>query len=646
MPVTTATLLHALLALLAAALLHPLDVVRLRLQAAGTGVAAVGYGVDGPGDPTPTAAGRGLYDGLSAGLAREALALCRAGACARLLDGGESGATGRGRRIALAAAANALGSLASVPAEVRLVRSAVGIADGHVPDGGGVHLPNSGGLARRLASDGAAPQLMRDCILGACAAKVLGRGSTSPGRASRPPRGPAGAVLGGLPWILAASLAAAPFDLAKTRIQASPSGGPGGLDVLREAFKEEGGLAGLLRGTLPLAARHAASLVVLGWLRDRASSGLEGGGGNSGGATYEVLLQYESLFPAASTEAERMRFLRAHYGDVEAAAAGLGRYLDWRRGHGRPDGPAGTPVVGSVVGGTGGGGLQLARRGGDRDWDEAASAALAHRAGSRGDGGRTTGRREKKTRKRSGRAGGGGGGRTALPRTTYAYPDGVFQHLPARVDLDLAPASVYADAVAVYIDDRLDRRSDGRVTILIDTRSGHGWSNMNAFDSLPYIQEATRVLGEIHPERLERCVICPVPAICHTLWEAVRPFMSRETADKIVLVSGPAGKDDPMPAELGRHLPPELVERLEEQRRRVMARESGGDGRRSGGDGGAEGLMRSTTYLRGSDGTSTVNTKGLEGKLARAGGLEEDGGDPWWRSFLGEFLFAFLAGIV
>ncbi|EJK53451.1 hypothetical protein THAOC_27117, partial [Thalassiosira oceanica] len=95
------------------------------------------------------------------------------------------------------------------------------------------------------------------------------------------------------------------------------------------------------------------------------------------------------------------------------------------------------------------------------------------------------------------------------------------------------------------------------------------------------------------------------------------------------------GEGRPDAGRAGTALPPELVERLEEQRRRVMARESGGDGRRSGGDGGAEGLMRSTTYLRGSDGTSTVNTKGLEGKLARAGGLEERREDPWWRSFLG-----------
>ena len=70
-------LLHALFALLAAVLLHPLDVVRLRIQAAGTGTAAGGVGIGLPhpigiaaGVQDPTAAApvvRGLYDGLSAG---------------------------------------------------------------------------------------------------------------------------------------------------------------------------------------------------------------------------------------------------------------------------------------------------------------------------------------------------------------------------------------------------------------------------------------------------------------------------------------------------------------------------------------------------------------------------------------------------
>ena len=53
-------------------------------------------------------------------------------------------------------------------------------------------------------------------------------------------------------------------------------------------------------GAVPLAVRYAAGLLVLGWLRDRVSSpGGAGGGGHSTEATYEVLLQYESLFPAA-----------------------------------------------------------------------------------------------------------------------------------------------------------------------------------------------------------------------------------------------------------------------------------------------------------------------------------------------------------
>ena len=307
----------------------------------------------------------------------------------------------------------------AVPAEVRLVRSAVGTADSGsgLLHGGGM---SAGSLIKSLAANGAAPQLVRDCVLGACAAKVLGRGSSS-STGSRPPTGPVRAVLGNLPWVLAASLAAGPFDLAKTRIQASQSsgslGGSATTNLLREAFKEEGGLAGLLRGTLPLAVRYAAGLLVLGWLRDRSHGSSGQGGGQSSEATYEVLLQYESLFPPAATEAERLRFLRASYGDVEAAAASLTRYLDWREGHGRSNG-AGLAAGVTQVGGTGGGRLQLARRGkdGDRDWEEATAAAFRHHAGSSSQG-VDDGRGKKR---KSGKAGGSGSGSTTpLPRTTY-----------------------------------------------------------------------------------------------------------------------------------------------------------------------------------------------------------------------------------
>ena len=140
------------------------------------------------------------------------------------------------------------------------------------------------------------------------------------------------------------------------------------------------------------------------------------------------------------------------------------------------------------------------------------------------------------------------------------------QHLPARIDTTLANTSIYALSLAIYLERILDRRTTDQITLVIDVRSGHGWANIKAIHLLPFIQSTVRLLSDLHPLRLERCVIFPVPKVANMIWKAVTPFMGKDTVDKVRLISGPAGSNDGVPMKLSEHLDDELIRKLEETR--------------------------------------------------------------------------------
>jgi hypothetical protein len=140
------------------------------------------------------------------------------------------------------------------------------------------------------------------------------------------------------------------------------------------------------------------------------------------------------------------------------------------------------------------------------------------------------------------------------------------QHLPARIDPKLANTSVYALAFAIYLDRALDRTSTEKVTLVIDVRSGYGWANIKAYHLLPFIQSTVRLLCDLHPMRLERCIIFPVPAVANFIWLAVKPFLGKDTVHKVCLVSGMAGTNDRVPEKLDKYLDHDLIRKFEERR--------------------------------------------------------------------------------
>jgi hypothetical protein len=235
-----------------------------------------------------------------------------------------------------------------------------------------------------------------------------------------------------------------------------------------------------------------------------------------------------------STHAERWRFLTDRDGDSKSAIKKLRNYLEWRSRHCDDSMNHLDPWTYSTH-------MALQAAGRNRD----STIQSAH-------GADTTAK---------------------LPCALFMMEHGqsagnkkYVQHLPARIDTKLANTSVYALALAIYIDRALDRTSTEKVTLVIDVRSGYGWANIKAYHLLPFMQSTVRLLCDLHPLRLERCIIFPVPTMANYIWMAVKPFLGKGTVEKICLVSGPAGTNDGLPEKLKTDLDCDLIRKFEEKR--------------------------------------------------------------------------------
>jgi hypothetical protein len=234
-----------------------------------------------------------------------------------------------------------------------------------------------------------------------------------------------------------------------------------------------------------------------------------------------------------STQAERWRFLTDRDGDSKSAIKKLRNYLEWRSRHCDDGMHHLDPWTYATH-------MALQATGSNRD----STIRSAH-------GTDTTAK---------------------LPCTLFMLEHGqsagnkYLQHLPARIDTKLANTSVYALALAIYIDRALDRTSTEKVTLVIDVRSGYGWANIKAYHLLPFMQSTIRLLCDLHPLRLERCIIFPVPTMANYIWMAVKPFLGKDTVEKICLVSGHAGTNDRVPEKLNEDLDCDLIRKFEEMR--------------------------------------------------------------------------------
>ena len=116
----------------------------------------------------------------------------------------------------------------------------------------------------------------------------------------------------------------------------------------------------------------------------------------------------------------------------------------------------------------------------------------------------------------------------------------ILQHLPARINLDAVDGPTYALALALFLDQTLDHNSMGKICLMIDARPGKGWANLPILKLVPFIEHTAKLLNDLHPERLDKCVLFPVPFWAKGIWTMVKPFLDPGTARRICLISGPA----------------------------------------------------------------------------------------------------------
>eukprot|EP00980_Cylindrotheca_fusiformis_P021182 scaffold8136_cov127-Cylindrotheca_fusiformis.AAC.22 len=143
----------------------------------------------------------------------------------------------------------------------------------------------------------------------------------------------------------------------------------------------------------------------------------------------------------------------------------------------------------------------------------------------------------------------------------------VLHLLSGIIDPNLAPAKVYADSIAVYLDINFDRNSDEKVTILVDVRAGQGWPNTPAYRMVSFVKTIIKTFEFNFPERVKKFVAFPIPIIAVGIFNTIKLLFDSNTAEKIVLVSGSAAVDAALPKEgLKVHISESVLDETEEAR--------------------------------------------------------------------------------
>jgi hypothetical protein len=251
-----------------------------------------------------------------------------------------------------------------------------------------------------------------------------------------------------------------------------------------------------------------------------------------------------------STLAERIRALRARKNNIQAASELLIKYLEWRRKYSCyfDDGNNSRTTTSTTLSNLHGIGKYSV-------WNQACRAAASTCTLSNASPAAVPNLPWIVT---------------MLDGTIHTTHDGhrILQHLPARIDLNLADAETYATALALYLDRcGITRDSLEKICVVIDVRGGPGWANIPATQLLPFIKLTTKLLNDLHPERLAQCILVPLPAFAKLLWNVVKTGLDPATARKIQIVAGSAGMHSPIPSiGMEQYMTRETIQQMERNR--------------------------------------------------------------------------------
>lgn len=241
----------------------------------------------------------------------------------------------------------------------------------------------------------------------------------------------------------------------------------------------------------------------------------------------------------SSTAAERKRFLVAREGNLKGATNTLQHFLAWHQKHVKVAQEHGLK--------------RLVTEDEDLDiWNEACQIAL-----------KASGEATSLALPRVIRTHRGEKGKTVADLSGHR----LFQIIPAQMDVSIASGSTYALAVAIYLNNSLDREGEEKIVVCMDVRAGRGWPNTHVMRLIPFMQQTTTLLLSLFPERLHRCYVYPVPPSFLWIWNAISKVVDPLTRDKICLMTGPNRIESPPPFEqMYQHLPKSAAHHLEDTR--------------------------------------------------------------------------------
>merc|ERR1712032_954479 len=117
--------------------------------------------------------------------------------------------------------------------------------------------------------------------------------------------------------------------------------------------------------------------------------------------------------------------------------------------------------------------------------------------------------------------------------------------------------------MGMYLDRKLDRNNTEKVTVVIDIRSGTGWPNPSAVSIVPFIKLVVGLLNTYFPERLNRCILYPLPYTATMLFNTAKSYLDPDTATKIQVCSGSGSIKSPVPDKVSKFIDEEAIAVME-----------------------------------------------------------------------------------
>jgi hypothetical protein len=109
------------------------------------------------------------------------------------------------------------------------------------------------------------------------------------------------------------------------------------------------------------------------------------------------------------------------------------------------------------------------------------------------------------------------------------------------------PVEHYILGLTHLVREAIGEEGEERLSVLVDCRPGRkGMPNPRGDQMFPVIIAVNSLLASHFPERCERCVLYPLPAILKGLWKGVSKLLDERARNIIKVVANQWGRDLPL----------------------------------------------------------------------------------------------------